>query len=82
MKDALKVGTDNVVTRLGTSGGLSADDAVRITLPKSLRTAKKWLDKVGMADGLTDLKQKMNEAAFRENPAKRTTELLQKVFAR
>ena len=63
LKDALKVGTGNVVGQLGAAGGFSADDAIRIALPEELQTAKKWLDKVGMADELIDLEGKMNEAA-------------------
>ncbi len=63
LKDALKVGTGNVVSQLGAAGGFSADDAIRIALPEELQTAKKWLDKVGMADELIDLEKKMNEAA-------------------
>ncbi len=63
LKDALKVGTGNVVSQLGQEGGFGLDEAIRIALPDELQTAKEWLEKVGMADSLVDLENRMNRAA-------------------
>ena len=62
-KDALTVGSENVVNQLGESGGFSEDSAIRISLPDSLQTVKSSLDMVGMGDSLDDLEIKLNEAA-------------------
>ena len=62
-KDALTIGSENVVNQLGESGGFSEDSAIRISLPDSLQTVKSSLDMVGMGDSLDDLEIKLNEAA-------------------
>ncbi len=63
LREALTVGTGNVVQRLGRPGGFSDDPAVRIPLPKSLQTVKGALDAVGMGGVIGDLELKMNRAA-------------------
>lgn len=63
LREALTVGTGNVVKRLGAPGGFANDPAVRIPLPKSLQTVKGALDAVGMGGVVGDLEAKMNQAA-------------------
>lgn len=63
LREALAVGTANVVGRLGKSGGFSEDPAVHIPLPKSLQKVKTALDAVGMGGVLTDLELRLNRAA-------------------
>jgi hypothetical protein len=63
LKDALRVGSENVVSRLGHLDGFNADSAVHIPLPKQLNTVKSVLDKVGMSGLLKDLELKLNRAA-------------------
>ncbi len=72
LKQALEVGTANVVNQLSAKGGFGLDDAIRIALPDELETARKYLDKVGMADSLVDLENKMNEAAELATPHAKT----------
>lgn len=68
LKEALQIGTSNVVDQLGANGGFGLDDAIRIALPDELETARKYLDKVGMGDSLSALEDKMNEAAELATP--------------
>jgi len=63
LKDALRVGSENVVARLGRVDGFNTDSAVHIPLPKQLDTVKSVLDKVGMSSMLKDLELKLNRAA-------------------
>ena len=63
LKDALRVGSENAVSRLGSVDGFNTDSAVHIPLPKQLDTVKSVLDKVGMSDLLKDLELKLNRAA-------------------
>ena len=63
LKDALRVGSETVVSQLGKSGGFELDKAIHIPLPDELQTVKKTLAKVGMAGMLDDLELKLNRAA-------------------
>ena len=63
LKDALRVGSENVVARLGRMDGFNTDSSVHIPLPKQLNTVKSVLDKVGMSRLLEDLELKLNRAA-------------------
>jgi hypothetical protein len=63
LKDALKVGANLVVSRLGTSGGFANDPAVHIALPQGLDRVKSALDRVGMGDMLDELELGLNRAA-------------------
>jgi len=55
LKDALKVGTETVVGKLGKSDGFNADPAIRIPLPKSLEYVQTTLNRLGMGSLLNDL---------------------------
>ncbi len=63
LKDALKVGTANVVVQLGGKDGFNLDPAVHIPLPKKLQKVQRTLDDLGMAYLLDDLELKLNRAA-------------------
>jgi hypothetical protein len=62
-KDALTIGSENVVNQLGMAGGFNEDSNIRISLPDSLQPVKSSLDKFGMGGSLTDLESRLNEAA-------------------
>ena len=62
-KQALTIGAENVISQLGTEGGFSADEAIRIPLPNNLKKVAKVLKKIGLSDQINDLKLKMNQAA-------------------
>ena len=63
LKDALRVGSETVVSQLGREDGFNADPAIHIPLPQQLATAQDWLGKIGMASLLDDLETKLNRAA-------------------
>lgn len=63
LKEALRVGTENVVGMLGQEDGFNLDPAVHIPLPDQLEQVRKVLGKVGMDSTLTDLELRLNRAA-------------------
>lgn len=68
LKEALRVGTDNVVKQLGKTDGFNKDAAIHIPLPDSLNKVKSALDKFGMASMLNDLELKLNRSAETATP--------------
>jgi len=68
LKEALRVGTETVVSQLGQTGGFNSDPKIHIQLPQSLDTVKSTLDKVGMGSMLDDLELKLNRAAEAATP--------------
>ncbi len=71
LREALRVGTENVVQQLGRPGGFSADPKIRIPLPESLETVQSTLERVGMASLLDDLEERLNRAAEVATPKAR-----------
>jgi len=67
-KQALKIGSENVVEQLGGVDGFNADAAIRIPLPKELETVKAMLGKIGMSAMVDDLELKLNRAAEAATP--------------
>ena len=63
LKEALRVGSERVVTRIGRADGFNADPAIHIPLPPKLADARKVLAKVGLSDVLDDLETRCNRAA-------------------
>ena len=63
LKDALRVGTERVVGRLGRPDGFNADPEVHIPLPGSLDTVRSALRTVGQSGLLDDLELRLNRAA-------------------
>ncbi|WP_461519767.1 DUF4197 domain-containing protein [Porticoccus sp.] len=68
LKEALRVGTGNVVSRLGTTDGFLADEQIHIPLPAQIQQAKGLLETVGMGASLTDLETRLNRAAEAATP--------------
>jgi len=68
LKEALKVGTETVVSQLGQADGFNTDQAIHIPLPSQLQTVKGWLDKVGMGGMMDDLETRLNRAAEQATP--------------
>jgi len=67
-KEALRIGAENVVDRLGGADGFNGDPEVHIPLPKQLDTVKTMLSKVGMSQMVDDLELKLNRAAEAATP--------------
>tara|TARA_R110002096_G_scaffold37793_3_gene104762 strand:- start:530 stop:1270 length:741 start_codon:yes stop_codon:yes gene_type:complete len=63
LKDALSIGSENVVSQLSAPGGFNSDASIRIPLPDSLQTVQKTMNKFGMGSSLNSLENKLNEAA-------------------
>lgn len=63
LKDALRVGTENVVASLGKDDGFNLDPQIHIPLPSQLDQVKNILRKVGMGSMLSDLELRLNRAA-------------------
>ena len=68
LKDALRVGSENVVGQLGKSDGFNADPKIHIPLPENLQTVKSALGAVGMGSMMDDLELKLNRAAETATP--------------
>ncbi len=68
LKDALRVGSENVVGRLGKTDGFNADPKVHIPLPENLQTVKSALAAVGMGSMMDDLELRLNRAAEMATP--------------
>jgi hypothetical protein len=63
LKEALRVGTENVVSNLGVTDGFNLDPQIHIPLPEQLGQVKKVLGKIGMDSMLVDLETRLNRAA-------------------
>ena len=63
LQEALKVGTERVVGRVGQVDGFNADPAIRIPLPGPLQTARNALRRIGAGGIADDLELRLNRAA-------------------
>lgn len=63
LKEALRVGSETVVSNLGRKDGFYKDAKVHIPLPKQLDRVKAALNTIGMSKKLDDLELKINRAA-------------------
>ena len=70
-KQALSIGAEQVVTRLGKVDGFNTDPLVRILVPNDLKKAKKLLKKAGMEKYANDLELRLNRAAELATPRAR-----------
>jgi len=68
LKEALRVGTDAVVSQLGATDGFNADKAIHIPLPGQLATVQKALKAAGYSSLVDDLELKLNRAAEQATP--------------
>ncbi len=62
-KQALRIGSGNVVSQLSAKNGFNTDSAIRIPLPEKLKTVKTTLAKIGMSKIVDGLEVKLNRAA-------------------
>jgi hypothetical protein len=68
LKEALKVGSENVVNQLGAADGFNMDSNIHIPLPASLDRVKTLLGRVGMSSLFEDLELRLNRAAELATP--------------
>jgi len=68
LKDALKVGSNNVVNQLGAANGFNNDSSIHVPLPASLDKVKYMLSKVKMSYLFEELELKLNRAAEAATP--------------
>ena len=68
LKEALRVGSDRVVSRLGATDGFNLDPAVHIPLPEKFATVKKMMAGIGMGGMVDDLELRLNRAAETATP--------------
>lgn len=68
LKEALRVGTENVVEQLGRIDGFNADPQIHIPLPQSLMKVQSTLSTLGMAQMLDELELRLNRAAEAATP--------------
>ncbi len=68
LKEALRVGSETVVSQLGKTDGFNADSLIHIPLPENFETVRKALGKVGYSNMLDDLELKLNRAAEMATP--------------
>jgi len=71
LKEALRVGSGNVVTSLGRTDGFNLDPSIHVPLPDELATVKNMLTKVGLSGLMDDLELKLNRAAETATPKAR-----------
>ncbi len=71
-KEALRIGSENVVSQLGATDGFNADSAIHIPLPDELKMVKEMLSSVGMESLVDDLELKLNRAAEAATPQAKT----------
>ena len=69
LKEALKVGFERVVDRVGNVDGFNADTDIHIPLPGALKDVQKALGAVGMSSMADDLELRLNRAAEEAAPA-------------
>jgi len=63
LHEALRLGSERVVDRLGREGGFNADPDVHIPLPETVRRAQSLLEAAGLGDYGEDLELRLNRAA-------------------
>jgi len=71
LKEALRVGSETVISQLGKTDGFNADPVIHIPLPKSFTTVQSALKPLGMSSLLDDLELKLNRAAEQATPKAR-----------
>lgn len=68
LKDALRVSSREVVSRLSRIDGFNKDPKIHIPLPEKLQQVKSALSAVGMGSMMDDLELRLNRAAERATP--------------
>ena len=78
LREALRVGTENVVGRIGSADGFNADPNIHIPLPPDLQKVQGILRKFGLSGMADEVELKLNRAA--EAAAPKTKELVWKAI--
>jgi len=68
LREALKVGTERLVGRLGVNDGFNADPEIHIPLPDSLQKVQSTLKRFGLSGMADDLETRLNRAAEEATP--------------
>lgn len=68
LKQALEVGTNNVVIQIGKRNGFYRNSSIHIPLPDSLAKVQRTLKKVGLSSSLDELELSLNRAAEQAAP--------------
>jgi len=68
LKDALRIGSENVTGQLSQADGFNSDPAIHIPLPENLKPVKSALNAVGMGYMMDDLELRLNRAAEAATP--------------
>ena len=63
LREALKVGTERVVSSIGANDGFNADPAIHIPLPPQLQKVQGSLKKFGLSALADDVELRLNQAA-------------------
>lgn len=71
LKEALRVGSDRVVTQVGKTDGYNGDPSIHLPLPGSLKSVQSALKAAGMSGMLDDLELRLNRAAEAAAPKAR-----------
>ncbi len=71
LREALRVGSEKVVSHLGRKDGYYQDPKAHIPLPASLQNVQNILERAGMGHMLDDLELRMNRAAEQATPRAR-----------
>ena len=79
LREALKVGTERVVSSIGANDGFNADPAIHIPLPPQLQKVQGLLKKFGLSALADDIELRLNRAA--EAAAPKTKELIWKAIS-
>ncbi|NQV98653.1 MAG: DUF4197 domain-containing protein [Rhodospirillales bacterium] len=69
LKEALRLGSEKVISQVGQPDGYLTDKAIHIPLPENLTTVHKALDKFGFGSLTADLETRINRAAEKAAPA-------------
>ena len=68
LREALRVGSDRVVDRVGRADGYNASKDIHIPLPENLQKVQSALEMAGMSQMADDLELKLNRGAERAAP--------------
>lgn len=68
LKEALNIGSGNVVSQLGVLNGFNNDSNIRIPLPDTLKKVDTTLSAIGMNSLTSDLETRLNRAAEAATP--------------
>ena len=68
LREALKVGSERVVSQIGTTDGYNADPQIHIPLPSELQKVQNLLKKFGLSSLADDVELRLNRAAEQAAP--------------